>query len=579
MNRIEHQKTTMTSRKVRMFSLLLAVIFVLSQGIAPNNVNAAGTVYLDGVAGSNENSGSNADEAVRTLNKAKKLLGNSGTILVSGTVSIKNAEKWSVPAGITITKAPGFSGDIYKVRTNEDDKQESKVTPEIDEVTTETPEPTKTVEKEVTPTSAPEVKEAVGEVPEVKEEVKITPEVKEEVKVAVTATPELTPVVVEEVSVTPEPTQEVSMTPEPTQDSEITQAPELIEQAGEPQVGVAESITPILTKIPEVSKETPVIEEPAAVSGDGLDTTTDIKLVIDVEEEVPVVLSKDVEVDELTVFLSEVGFMIEDQLEVNNILAATIAYEALDEATKAQLPEDLFKRLRAAQLIIGNTNKVSGNISVAGDLPWYVEFRAVKTNSASSGTFDLGSLVGSYELKLWNTLTNEPYILAGAVTVTIPVDNPAKYKNLSVIHYLADGSYEILNPTTVEGENAISFVTTSFSPYELVGNTNDVYNHSSKTSSSSTTPKSSNSPKTSNNTSGSSNTTSNSSRSSSTSSGKSTSNETAKTGKTTLRSTGAKTGDSNNILMMTGIGAGAGAIVGVLLHLKKRKNDKNKNED
>lgn len=71
-------------------------------------------------------------------------------------------------------------------------------------------------------------------------------------------------------------------------------------------------------------------------------------------------------------------------------------------------------------------------------------------------------------MELWNLLEDEPYDLNGTpVTVTIPVSDADKYEKISVIHYLEDGSYEVLTPEVLDG--AIRFTTTSFSPYSVAG--------------------------------------------------------------------------------------------------------------
>ncbi len=103
-----------------------------------------------------------------------------------------------------------------------------------------------------------------------------------------------------------------------------------------------------------------------------------------------------------------------------------------------------------------------------GDIPWYVQFRVSKGSIADAANFDLGELLGSYEMSLWNLLDDSPYSLNGrSVTVTVPVKNAADYEKVSVLHYFSDGSYEELYPEILG--NAIRFTTSSFSPYTISG--------------------------------------------------------------------------------------------------------------
>lgn len=513
MTKLKKKNDTKRRSKMRILSLLLAVVFVLSQGIALKEVSAANKIYVDQKMGDNKNSGDSPEEAVKSFKKARKLLDEKGVIY------IKKDGKWIPLKGKALDKATKIDEEAILDDVND---KEVDVTPTV----TNTPEAPKVTEEPIV-TEAPMVTEA--------------PTITEK------------PIVIDAPTPTPTPTANGNAQPTPTPDMA-----DIVQPTPTPAITDDVQATPTPSPLPEVTGEEPSPEiNNQDVSDDetfgGEISTEDapggLEANVQGEEKLELPMTGEITAVELNDFLEQVTFMLQDQLDINNIYGATLAYDALDDEAKSQLPEALYKRLRAAQLVIGENNKVSNGIRVDGDLPWYVEFRATYGNNKGGGTFDLGDLVGSYELTLWNTLTNEPYKLNGAsVTVTIPVDNAIKYKNISVIHYLEDGSVEVLTPTRVEGENAISFVTTSFSPYSVAGNVlaggaDGIYDKADKSSES-------NKDKPSN--------------SNSDSNSKGTSNKSA----------GANTGDDNNVALMIGLGGGAIAvIIGLIVVKKKKKRD------
>lgn len=72
------------------------------------------TVYLSG-------SGKRAETALPrirqspALKKAKSLAADNATILVCGTITVSGETKLTMPSGITVKRADGFSGPIIKV--------------------------------------------------------------------------------------------------------------------------------------------------------------------------------------------------------------------------------------------------------------------------------------------------------------------------------------------------------------------------------------------------------------------------------------------------------------------------------
>ena len=338
------------------FLLVMAMVFTTVTIQWPSPAQASGTsVYLNGSGGSDSADGSSEAAAVQSFGRAKELAGGSGEILVCGTVYTSGDTTWSLPGGVSLRRAPGFSGAIVNISGTLTLKNISLSSGDIsgsgsiagEDKTEPSEEPTKEPTKE--PTAEP------SEEP------------------------------------TKEPTAEPSE--EPTKEP---------------------------TKEPE--KESGPLENLQVSAG--------------------------------------------NEEDVQTILEAYQWYEGCTEDEQSMVPQDLVIRLKKAQSACKVYNRTSNGITVSGEFPWYVQFRV--TQGSQDANFDLGDLLGSYDMELWNLLEDEPYDLNGTpVTVTIPVSDADKYEKISVIHYLEDGSYEVLTPEVLDG--AIRFTTTSFSPYSVAG--------------------------------------------------------------------------------------------------------------
>lgn len=583
MREIKMRKNSGKFSKFKVFSLFLTIVLVLSQAIWMKDTSAANAVYLDGAAGSDSNTGVTQAEAVRSLGKAKELAAGGGTILVSGTLSVSGDTTWSLPGGVVLQRAPGFSGAIVNITGTLTLKNISLSASDvagsgsIAGTATPTPEPTKEAEKEATPEPTPEVTAEPSPEP--------TPEVTAEPSKEPTPEPQPSP----EVTETPAP--EVSAQPE----ANVEATPEVAE---EPKAGLEEADTQE-SKAPEASESTQGEETPDQTDNKEVkpntekdskdekqkkeEKATDANAVVQDEVKDKVEKEKTAKKkakakespkkeeqkktepkhSKLVSLLQNIKVTVENQEEINAVVEATKAYEALDDTKRAELPQELVNRLIKAQIATQRMNRTSNDITVAGDMPWYVQFRVTKGNSMSTTTFDLGDLLGSYEMKLWNLLTDSVYKPDGAVTVTVPIDNPSKYKDISVIHYLPNGGHEVLTPTILP--NAISFVTTSFSPYNIAGNVlagdvDKVYGKPDKDKQNSSETPSQNK------------TNSNNSVGTSGSSTRSI-GKTAKSSNTN-KVVAAKTGDTTNLLPMIGVGVGAIIVIVALIIIGKKKNKK-----
>ena len=446
-------------------SLLIVATLAISAAVIqpPLDAEAGGrSVYLNGSGGSDSAGGTSQSDAVGSFGKAKELAGNDGEILVCGTVSVSGDTTWSLPGGVSLKRASGFSGAIVNISGTltlhnislsasdisgsgtiagkENDKKDPEPTKEPEE--TATPEPTK--EPETTETPEPTEEPEVTETPEpTKEpEVTATPEPTKEPEVTETPEPTKEP----EVTATPEPTKEpeVTATPEPTKEPEVTATPE---PTKEPE----ETETPEPTKEPELTEEAKPTKEPETPDKDIPENIT----------------GTDKDQDMLTK-LQNLKVTVENQADVDAVIDAFRWYEGCTEEEKMNVPGELVIRLKKAQTVCKLYNHTSSGITVEGDIPWYVQFRVSKGSIADAANFDLGELLGSYEMSLWNLLDDSPYSLNGrSVTVTVPVKNAADYEKVSVLHYFSDGSYEELYPEILG--NAIRFTTSSFSPYTISG--------------------------------------------------------------------------------------------------------------
>ena len=158
---------------------------------------------------------------------------------------------------------------------------------------------------------------------------------------------------------------------------------------------------------------------------------------------------------------------IASQADVDAVVYASGAFEQLDEEAQQQVSGDLLDRLYEAQSRVLGYNRVSMGVTVQGDLPWYVQFRASTVPGGLIDDSTIRTLLESYEFKLWNLATNSEYKLNGK-TVTVLMAAPAvKDVNIVIYHYLEDGTVEQIIPE-ISGDQ-MSFATSSFSPFSVIG--------------------------------------------------------------------------------------------------------------
>ena len=426
------------------FLLVMAMVFTTVTIQWPSPAQASGTsVYLNGSGGSDSADGSSEAAAVQSFGRAKELAGGSGEILVCGTVYTSGDTTWSLPGGVSLRRAPGFSGAIVNISGTLTLKNISLSSGDIsgsgsiagEDKTEPSEEPTKepTTEPTKEPTAEP-TKEPTAE-PTKEPTAEPTKEPTAEPTKEPTAEPTKEPTAEPSEEPTKEPTKEPTAEPSKEPTKEPTAEPSE-EPTKEPTAEPSEEPTKEPTKEPTAEpSEEPTKEptkEPEKESGP----------------------------------LENLQVSAGNEEDVQTILEAYQWYEGCTEDEQSMVPQDLVIRLKKAQSACKVYNRTSNGITVSGEFPWYVQFRV--TQGSQDANFDLGDLLGSYDMELWNLLEDEPYDLNGTpVTVTIPVSDADKYEKISVIHYLEDGSYEVLTPEVLDG--AIRFTTTSFSPYSVAG--------------------------------------------------------------------------------------------------------------
>lgn len=327
-------------------------------------------------------------------------------------------------------------------------------------------------------------------------------------------TPETTPEPSTEVTpeATPEPTPQVTpeVTPEPAANVPPAAAPETDYQQTSQNQGEAENVpaapvspesgTPSGTEQPRQPQNPPAGDGAGEVGGPleegepqrpsvvpevtpGADTTAEQQPTITLTEE---------EMQAAAAVRNQIDFLpaeVDSYEVVEAVVEATRWYEALTEEQKAVFGEDTYKKLTEAQNKAAAWNRQCNGVTIEGDFPWYVQFQVELKNNESDPS-DLpqdsaDTFIAPYDMRLWDMMNNQEYQLNGQqVRITMPSPDQKLYSQLVVIHYLEDGSVEYITPI-YNNDGTISFMTTSFSPYNvagskvLVGNTDKVYNHSS----------------------------------------------------------------------------------------------------
>lgn len=118
---------------------------------------------------------------------------------------------------------------------------------------------------------------------------------------------------------------------------------------------------------------------------------------------------------------------------------------------------------------IAAVNHECSGITVTGEnLPWYVEFRVNNGDAYQFSNKDGAEVFLAYEFELWNTQTDEEYIIPEGEYITIRMNVTPGYQ-YTVEHLLPNGAKESIIPI-MDGE-VLTFSTGTLSPFGIAGST------------------------------------------------------------------------------------------------------------
>lgn len=93
-----------------------AVPVYAAESSQTENSGTGVSVYLNGtLSGDNQGDGTTKEKAVSSIDQALKLAGSKGTILVCGPVTISSEKAVTIPEGVQIKRADGYTGAIMKI--------------------------------------------------------------------------------------------------------------------------------------------------------------------------------------------------------------------------------------------------------------------------------------------------------------------------------------------------------------------------------------------------------------------------------------------------------------------------------
>ena len=518
--RIHKNKGISKKRCLRTMGVLLASVMVVSSGeVSYVFADSEGKkteisdekeekriIYLNGKSGKDSNSGESSKKAVRTFEQAAKLSGDYGVIRICGTVTVKGNEVWELPSGVSVRRAENFEGFLVKVEGSlvldnvrmfaEDITGDGSIEGAVEKEKVYVPkklvmdEPMELSELPLTKCEGDGVFSWADEtfIPsEYETECKVIfypydtktvdyskekgwDEEKERIvrtvlvqvtslksveEAPVEPTPEVTPgpTVEPTPEVTPEPT--VEPTPEITPEPTVEPTPEV---TPEPTVEPTPEVTPgpTVEPTPEVTPGQPLPEQEKPTEQQPVLTPEEIQAAAQVQNQI----------DYLPTEVTAIEV-------VEAIIDASQSYQALSEAQKGCLAADAYDKLLQAQERAAVFNRQISGVTIEGDFPWYVQFRVELKNEQEDVSvledYNVDTFITPYDMVLWDLMSDTEYSLNGQqVKVTIPAPDKEIYTQLVIVHYMDDGSVEYITPV-YNNDGTMSFITTSFSPYNLAG--------------------------------------------------------------------------------------------------------------
>ena len=321
-----------------------------------------------------------------------------------------------------------------------------------------TPEPTGEPSASPEPTVEPSVSPTPDASPEPTGEPSVSPTPDATPEPSVSPTPDATPGPTEEPSVSPTP----DVSPEPTGEPSVSPTPDAspeptVEPSATPMPDATPGIVPDATPTPSVTPEPTAEPTP------------------EVTPEVPVLTEEQLqEVEEVKNLLDYLPNEIKEQESAEAVIDVTRCYEALNEEQKALLSQSYVEKLISAQEAAKKVFRSTNNVTIEGDFPWYVQLQVAILSDPDTSALEnsgIDTIITPYDICLYDLMEDSEYDLNGQeVKVTVPAPDKKLYENLLIIHYEEDGNVEYIKPTYNE-DGTISFMTDSFSPYSVAGNT------------------------------------------------------------------------------------------------------------
>lgn len=163
-------------------------------------------------------------------------------------------------------------------------------------------------------------------------------------------------------------------------------------------------------------------------------------------------------------------FSVRSREDTEELLKLENMYAALSEEEQNQVSDETMMLLKEFEEKAGTYNRIDNDVSISGDLPWYIQFFAAELPGEGQVDENTWSVV-PYEMELRDARTGEEYTLpkGKSVTISMPVPDTAYRGQFVIYHHKSDGSVEKIVPKIAGG--TMSFEATSFSLYTIAGST------------------------------------------------------------------------------------------------------------
>lgn len=217
-------------------------------------------------------------------------------------------------------------------------------------------------------------------------------------------------------------------------------------------------------EVPEGGSDSPAGEETPGDPADGKEEIPDGQPAAEEKKDEP---AESWNVEKVEKLLAKLPDNIGSQSDVDAVVQASGAYEQLDDEAQAAVSGGLLDKLYDAQSRVLAFNRVSMGVTVQGDLPWYIQFRASSVEGRKIDDSTVRTLLESYDFQLWNLFTDSEYKLNGKTVIVQMAAPVVKDVDIVIYHYLEDGTVEHIIPE-IDGDQ-MRFAASSFSPFSVIG--------------------------------------------------------------------------------------------------------------